>query len=153
MACAGTVEGNRIVTADQWWRTAVIYQVYWDWHTHTAAVWLYAERAPITAPVVLRELDIEDSNYHGLLFSWQKAISPVTVDSVRVAGTGGATETFDDGAGQVTNANSHGLHFDGVTGTGRFDRVAVSGLKGAGSQGSVNTGGHTIQRGTGNTGW
>jgi hypothetical protein len=124
----------------------------WDWHNHTGAVWLYAERADITGAVALRDLQIDDSSYHGLLFSWQKTISNVTVANVRINGTGSATDVFDYGNGTVTNANSHGMHFQ-VTGTGRFDNVTVSGVKGTGSQPMTNENGFTIQRGTGNTGW
>ncbi|GGM75545.1 hypothetical protein GCM10011609_09330 [Lentzea pudingi] len=127
----------------------------WDWNTHTGAVWVFAERADITGALVLKDLEITDSSYHGLLFSWNKAISNLTVDNVRVNGTGGATEAFTDDKGvAVSNAGSHGLHFNLVTGTGRFDRVAVSGVKGTGSQGMANDENrYTVQRGTGNSGW
>ncbi|MFT7837958.1 glycosyl hydrolase family 28-related protein [Saccharothrix sp. BKS2] len=125
---------------------------HWDWHTHTGAVWLFAERADITGAVVLRDLQVDDSSYHGLLLSRQRAIGDLTVGNVRINGTGGATDSFDDGAGTVTNAN--GMHFDQVTGTGRFDNVAVSGVRGAGSQALVNVGNtFTVQRGAGNSGW
>ncbi|MFC6091265.1 carbohydrate-binding protein [Saccharothrix lopnurensis] len=127
---------------------------HWDWHTHTGAVWLFAERADITGAVVLRDLQVDDSSYHGLLLSWQRAIGDLTVGNVRINGTGGATDSFDDGAGTVTNANSNGMHFDQVTGTGRFDDVVVSGVRGAGSQALVNVGNtFTVQRGAGNSGW
>lgn len=126
----------------------------WDWHTHTGAVWLFAERADITGAVVLRDLEINDSNYHGLLLSWNKAVRNLTASNVRINGTGGATETFDDGAGTVTNADSHGIHFNLVSGTGRFDGVTVAGLKGTGSRGMVNDENrYTVQRGSGNSGW
>ncbi|QQQ79529.1 carbohydrate-binding protein [Saccharothrix sp. 6-C] len=126
----------------------------WDWHTHTGAVWLFAERSDITGAVVLRDLEINDSNYHGLLLSWNKAVRDLTVANVRINGTGGATESFDDGAGTVTNANSHGTYFYLMSGTGRFDGVTVSGLKGTGSRGMVNDENrYTVQRGSGNSGW
>ncbi|MET9230033.1 CBM35 domain-containing protein [Lentzea sp. NPDC003310] len=127
----------------------------WDWNTHTGAVWVFAERADITGALVLRDLEITDASYHGLLFSWSKAITNLTVSDVRINGTGGATDAFTDDKGvAVSNAGSHGLHFNLVTGTGRFDRVTVAGVKGTGSQGVVNDENRfTVQRGTGNSGW
>lgn len=127
----------------------------WDWNTHTGAVWLFAERADIAGTLVLKDLEVNDSSYHGMLFSWNKAITDVTVDNVRINGTGGATDAFTDDNGiAVSNANSHGMHFNLVTGTGRFDRVTVTGVKGAGSQGMVNDENrYTVQRGSGNSGW
>ncbi|RDI21531.1 carbohydrate-binding protein [Lentzea flaviverrucosa] len=127
----------------------------WDWNTHTGAVWLFAERADITGAVVLQDLDITDAGYHGMLFSWSKAITNLTVDNVRISGTGGATDAFTDDKGvPVSNAGSHGMHFNLATGTGRFDRVTVAGVKGAGSQGVANDENrYTVQRGTGNSGW
>jgi hypothetical protein len=126
----------------------------WDWHTHTGAIWLFAERSDITGAVVLRDLEVDDSNYHGLLLSWNKAVDNLTVANVRINGTGGATGSFDDGGATVTNANSHGIHFNLVSGAGRFDGVTVSGLKGTGSRGMVNDENrYTVQRGSGNSGW
>jgi hypothetical protein len=127
----------------------------WDWNTHTGALWLFAERADITGTLMLKGLDITDASYHGILFSWNKAITNVTVDNVRINGTGGATDAFTDDKGvPVSNAGSHGMHFNLVTGTGRFDRVTVAGVKGTGSQGMANDENrYTVQRGTGNAGW
>ncbi|ANZ40390.1 hypothetical protein BBK82_34595 [Lentzea guizhouensis] len=127
----------------------------WDWNTHTGAVWLFAEKSDITGAVVLRDLEITDASYHGVLFSWNKAITNLTVDNVQVNGTGGATDAFTDDKGvPVSNAGSHGLHFNLVTGTGRFDRVTVTGVKGSGSLGMVNDENrYSVQRGTGNSGW
>ncbi|GHH40116.1 carbohydrate-binding protein [Lentzea cavernae] len=127
----------------------------WDWDTHTGAVWLFAEKSDITGALVVRDLDITDSSYHGMLFSWNKAITNVTADNVKINGTGGATDAFTDDKGvAVSNAGSHGMHFNLVTGTGRFDRVTVTGVKGTGSQGMANDQNRfTVQRGTGNSGW
>ncbi|WP_394619706.1 carbohydrate-binding protein [Lentzea sp. JNUCC 0626] len=127
----------------------------WDWNTHTGAVWVFAEKSDITGALVLKDLDIVDASYHGILFSWNKAITNLTVADVRISGTGGATDAFTDDKGvAVSNAGSHGMHFNLVSGTGRFDRVTVSGVKGSGSQGMANDENrYTIQRGTGNSGW
>ncbi|MFD4638327.1 CBM35 domain-containing protein [Lentzea sp. NPDC058436] len=127
----------------------------WDWDTHTGAVWLFAEKSDISAPLVVKDLEINDSSYHGMLFSWNKTIGNVIVDNVKINGTGGATEAFTDDKGvAVSNAGSHGIHFNLVTGTGRFDRVTVTGVKGTGSQGMANDENRfTVQRGTGNSGW
>jgi hypothetical protein len=50
---------------------------------------------------------------------------------------------------QVNGAGGYGLLFDGVTGSGNFSNVTVTG---AASGGLSNTT-YTIVRGSGNTGW
>ncbi|MFF1869106.1 CBM35 domain-containing protein [Kitasatospora herbaricolor] len=103
-----------------------------NWNSRFGALWIYADSSDITAPVLVQDLDILDSTYSGLLLSYQKTISNLTVRNLRIQNTGAyGVEIISNGSGS----------FSGVTVTG----TASGGLSTSGT--------FTVDRGTGNTGW
>ncbi|MEO3861559.1 glycosyl hydrolase family 28-related protein [Acrocarpospora sp. B8E8] len=103
-----------------------------DWNSSQGAVWIYAEGRDITAPVLLKDLTVTDSTYQGLLLSWQKTISNLTLDHVTFNGAG-----------------THGIDLN-AAGSATFTYVTVTG---AASGGLNNPSGYTIIRGPGNSGF
>ncbi|GAA0997905.1 hypothetical protein GCM10009555_096260 [Acrocarpospora macrocephala] len=103
-----------------------------DWNSSQGAVWIYAEGRDITAPVLLKDLTVTDSTYQGLLLSWQKTISNLTLDHVTFNGAG-----------------SYGIDLN-AAGSATFTYVTVTG---AASGGLNNPSGYTIIRGPGNSGF
>ncbi|MGW6278778.1 CBM35 domain-containing protein [Kribbella sp. NPDC055071] len=103
-----------------------------DWNSSQGALWIYAEARDITAPVLVKDVDIVDSTYQGILMSWQKNVSNLTFDHVKVQNTG-----------------TYGIDIQ-VAGSATFNYVTVSGT---GSGGLNNTTGYTLIRGPGNSGF
>ncbi|MFE5793100.1 carbohydrate-binding protein [Streptomyces sp. NPDC056503] len=103
-----------------------------NWNAKLGALWVYADRYDITQPVVLTDNTVEDSTYSGLLVSWQKQVSDLRVDGLTIARTG-----------------HHGIEGN-ATGNGTFANTKVSQTAGTALD---MTGGFTIQRGSGNSGW
>ncbi|MEU3512489.1 carbohydrate-binding protein [Streptomyces longwoodensis] len=103
-----------------------------NWNSKLGALWVYADRYDITQPVVLTNNTIEDSTHSGLLLSWQKTISDLRVDGLTIDKTG-----------------LHGIEGN-VAGSGSFANTRISAT--AGTPLNV-TGGFTIRRGNGNSGW
>ncbi|WP_329229215.1 carbohydrate-binding protein [Streptomyces sp. NBC_01460] len=103
-----------------------------NWQSKLGALWIYADSSDITAPVLVKDNDILDSTYSGLLVSWQKNVSALTVDGLK-----------------IDKAGSYGIEINSA-GAGTFSRVTVSG---ATAGGLSSAGGFTITRGAGNTGW
>ena len=103
-----------------------------DWGSAIGAVWLYAPGNAINAPVVLRDLEVVDSSYQGLLLSWQVPINGLTVERVAFRGAG-----------------TIGMEFN-APGNGTFSYVTVSGT---GGPALANNSGFQITRGPGNSGW
>ena len=103
-----------------------------NWNSRFGALWIYADSSDITAPVLVQDLDILDSTYSGILLSYQKTITNLTVRNVRIQNTGAyGVEIISNGSGS----------FSGVT------------VSGAASGGLGSSGSFTVNRGTGNTGW
>jgi hypothetical protein len=103
-----------------------------NWATSFGGLWIYAENSSISAPIVVDTLVINNSTYDGIKLSYNQAISNLTFNNVQVNGAGG-----------------YGLNVDGVTGTGTFSYMTVTG---AALGGLYNTT-YTIIRGAGNSGW
>ena len=103
-----------------------------DWGSDIGAIWIYAEASDITAPVVLRDLQVNDSTYQGLLLSWQRPVSNLTLERVAFTGTG-----------------TIGMEFNSP-GTGSFSYVT---LTGNGGPALANNSGFVINRGPGNSGF
>jgi hypothetical protein len=103
-----------------------------NWGSSMGGLWFYAEARDITAPVLVKDVDILDSTYQGLLMTWQRTISGVTFDHVRIAGAG-----------------TYGIEIS-AAGSSTFTSVTVSG---AASGGLLNTTGYTLVRGPGNAGF
>jgi hypothetical protein len=103
-----------------------------DWNSSQGAVWIYAESREITAPVVVRDVTVNDSTYQGLLLSWQKTISNLTLDHVTIAGAG-----------------TYGIEAN-AAGSATASHVTVTGAAGGGLN---NPAGYTFVRGQGNSGW
>jgi hypothetical protein len=103
-----------------------------NWNSRFGALWIFAETSDITAPVLVKDLDILDSTYSGILVSFQKTVTNLTVQNVKIQNTG-----------------LYGIEIISA-GSGTFSGVTVSG---APSGGLSSSGGFTITRGAGNTGW
>jgi hypothetical protein len=103
-----------------------------DWNSSQGGLWVYAEAREITAPILIKDVDIIDSTYQGILMSWQKNVTNITFDHVKVQNTG-----------------TYGIDLQ-VPGSGTFTYVTVSG---ASSGGLSNTQGFTLTRGPGNSGF
>ncbi len=103
-----------------------------NWGSSMGGLWFYAEARDITTPVLVKDVDILDSTYQGLLMTWQRTISGVTFDHVRIAGAG-----------------TYGIEIS-AAGSSTFAYVTVSG---AASGGLLNNTGYTLVRGPGNSGF
>lgn len=100
---------------------------------NVGAVWVFADKAPINATILIDSLDINDSPFDGIFVSNNRAVADLRVSNVRIKGAG-----------------RHGLYFN-VTGAGNFNQVTVEGTQ-ANALNNVNPG-FVITRGEGNTGW
>jgi hypothetical protein len=103
-----------------------------DWGSAIGALWIYAEASEITAPIQVRDMQITDSSYQGVLLSWQKTISNLTFDHVVINGTG-----------------SHGIEINAV-GSATVSYVTVTEV---GGTPLVNSMGYVLNRGAGNSGF
>ncbi|WP_410574369.1 carbohydrate-binding protein [Amycolatopsis sp. cmx-4-61] len=103
-----------------------------NWNSAIGALWIYADSAPIAAPIVVEDLTVSDSTYQGVLLSFQKSITQLSFDRVMIAGAG----TY----GIETNA----------TGSASIAHTTVTG---AAAGGLLNDGGYTLVRGTGDSGF
>ena len=104
-----------------------------DWVTDIGALWIYADIYDITTQVTASYNTIVDSTYQGVLLSWGKQISNLTLDH-----------------DTITTAGTYGIDIYNVTGSMTANNVTVTG---AGTAGLNNPGGYTIVRGSGDTGW
>ena len=102
---------------------------------YTGAARLFAMQATvdfIAAKVVVRDVDILESSYQGVLMSFQKAIRDVLFERVTIKGAG-----------------TYGIEID-ATGTATFNAVTVTGA----ASGGANIGSSfTVTKGPGNVGW
>ncbi|WP_329123312.1 CBM35 domain-containing protein [Streptomyces sp. NBC_01465] len=103
-----------------------------NWASKLGALWVYADSSDITAPVLLQDNDILDSTYSGLLVTWQKNVSSLTVKNTK-----------------ITTAGSYGIEINSA-GSGTFTGVTVTG---ASAGGLSLAGGFAVTRGAGNSGW
>lgn len=105
-----------------------------NWSTSFGALWVYADGQSINAPIVIDHLTINNSLYEAILFSYGQQITNLSVNNV-----------------QINGAGTYGLNFNGVTGSGIFSNVTVSGTGSAALQNPNNQ--FSIVRGSGNSGW
>ncbi|MBD2847104.1 carbohydrate-binding protein [Paenibacillus sp. IB182496] len=105
-----------------------------NWSTSFGALWIYAENQDITAPIEVARLELLDSTYEGIKFSYNQTITGITLDRVEINGAG-----------------TYGLAFDTVSGSGQFSRVTVTGATSGGLHNPGNQ--YSIVRGPGNSGW
>lgn len=103
-----------------------------DWGSSQPGLWIYAESRDITAPVLVKDVTIVDSTYQGILLSWQKTITGLTLDHVTVSGAG-----------------TYGIELNAF-GSATVTHVTVTG---AASGGLNNISGYTLNRGPGNSGF
>ena len=103
-----------------------------DWGSSQGGLWIYAEGRDITAPVLVKDVDILDSSYAGVLMSWQKTVTNLTFDHVRIQNTG-----------------TYGLEVH-TAGSATFNYVTVTGTP---NGGLLNDTAFTLIRGPGNSGF
>ncbi|MEU7825885.1 carbohydrate-binding protein [Catellatospora sp. NPDC049133] len=103
-----------------------------NWNSSLGGLWIYAEATDITAPVLVKDVDIVDSTYQGILLSFQRNITNLTLDHVTVNGAG-----------------TYGIELN-AAGSAYVTYVTVSG---AASGGLINRLGYTLNRGPGNSGF
>jgi hypothetical protein len=104
----------------------------YNWSAQLGALWIYADTADITAPVLVKDLTIVDSAYQAILLSYQKTIANLTLDHV-----------------SVTGAGTYGIELN-AAGSAYATYVTVTG---AASGGLNNITGYTLNRGPGNSGF
>jgi len=119
-----TVVQRNTITRAGGWNT--------DWNSSQGGLWVYAESKDITAAVLVKDVEILDSTYQGLLMSWQKTVTNLTLDHVTISGAG-----------------TYGIEIS-VVGSASVSYVTVSG---AAFGGLNNTTGYTLNRGPGNSGF
>jgi hypothetical protein len=125
---------------------------HWDFGTHIGAVWIWAaqEDGNMTGRIDVRDLQVDSSSYQGMYVSYARQVANLVLDNVKFTGTGANTS----GENGTSNAGSHGMQFDAVSGSGQFGNVTVTGLSGSGSLGISNPGGQfVVTKGSGNSGW
>lgn len=145
----GAMNGTALVQRNTLTRTG---SHHWDFNAHIGALWIWAaaEDGDINGRIEIRDMQIDSSSYQGLYASYSRRIADLVLDNVTINGTGANTS----GENGTSNANSHGMQFDAVTGAGQFSNVRISGLAGAGSAGlSSPNNQFTVTRGAGNSGW
>lgn len=103
-----------------------------NWNSAIGGLWIYAEARDITSPVLVKDVQILDSTYQGILLSFQRTISNLTLDHVTVNGAG-----------------TYGIELN-AAGSAYVTYVTVSG---AASGGLINHTGYTLVRGPGNSGF
>jgi hypothetical protein len=103
-----------------------------NWVSKFGALWIYASQSDITTPVIANDNSILDSTYSGVLISFNKTISNLSFNN-----------------DQITTTGYYGIEIQSA-GSGTFSNVSVSGTA---SGGLSVSGGFTINRGPGNTGW
>lgn len=103
-----------------------------NWNDQFGALFLFADTSSITAPVVIKDLLIQDSTYSGLYISGPNQVQNAVFDGVTISGAG-----------------TYGIQIKSG-GHATFQNVVVTGT----AQGGLsNTGGFTLNRGTGNSGF
>lgn len=102
------------------------------WNTTFGGLWIYAESSPITAPVRIESVDILDSTYDGILLTYLKEISGLTLDNVKI-----------DGAG------AHGINIV-AKGGATLSNVTIANTRDTAVR---IEGAYTLVRGSGNSGW
>ncbi|WP_329586082.1 carbohydrate-binding protein [Kitasatospora sp. NBC_01250] len=119
-----TVSGNALVRAGS-------YNT--NWNSSLGALWIYADQDDITQPITVQNNTISNASYQGVLLSYAKQISNLTLDHLAVSGAG-----------------TYGIDISDVTGSLTANYVTVTG---AASGGLDNPGGYTIDRGPGDSGF
>ncbi|MEZ0067359.1 hypothetical protein ABIA32_003372 [Streptacidiphilus sp. MAP12-20] len=119
-----TVNGNALVRAGS-------YNT--NWGSAMGALWIYANLYDMTQPVTVSNNSISNASYQGVLLSYAKQISNLTLDHLSINGAG-----------------TYGIDISSVTGSMTADNVTVTG---AASGGLNNPGGYTINRGPGDSGF
>jgi hypothetical protein len=104
-----------------------------NWNSALGALWVYAKNYDITQPITFSGNTIDASSYQGLLLSFGKQISNLTLTADTFAGAG-----------------TWGIDISNVTGSMSASDVTVSGTA---SGGLNNPGGYTINRGPGDSGF
>ena len=103
-----------------------------NWNSKFGAIWVYADTSDITTPVVINDNTVDDSTYSGVLISFNKTVTNLSLDNDR-----------------ITRAGNYGIEIQSA-GSGTFSNVTVTG---AAAGGLSISGGFTINRGSGNSGW
>ncbi|WP_377267791.1 carbohydrate-binding protein [Peterkaempfera sp. SMS 1(5)a] len=104
-----------------------------NWGSSLGALWIYANQYDITQPVTVTDNTISNSTYQGVLLSYAKQISNLTLDHLTISGAG-----------------TYGIDISNVTGSMTANYVTVTG---AASGGLNNSGGYTVNRGPGDSGF
>ncbi|WP_428950344.1 CBM35 domain-containing protein [Streptomyces sp. cg35] len=104
-----------------------------NWATTIGALWIYANTADITQPVHVDGNTIKDSTYQGVLLSYAKQISNLTLDH-----------------DTITNAGTYGFDLNNVTGGMTVSNTSVTAKTGGLLNNSPS---FTLTRGSGNSGF
>jgi hypothetical protein len=103
-----------------------------NWKAELGALWLFADTADLTSSVLVKDVELVDSSYQGILISAGRQVSGVVFEQVTVNGAG-----------------SYGIDIN-ATGSATFSNVTVSNTA---KSPLNNPNGYTLTRGAGNSGF
>ncbi len=101
-----------------------------NWDTDLAALWVYADTADINTPVVLRDNDILDSTFQGLLLSYALSITDLSVEDTRIDGASYGIELNASGSAAISGTTVANTRSGGLN-----DLTGYTLVRGAGNSG------------------
>ena len=125
-ALAGTVEAKRNTLN----RTGGFDP---GWNTTFGAVWIFSDSVNVSIPIVIDDLTLNNSTYDGILMSYNKNFSAITLNNV-----------------QINGAGAYGINLGSISGAGNFSNVTVTDAMSGGLNASTT---FSITKGEGNSGW
>ena len=98
------VDGNTVIRSGGWEP---------NWSTSFGAIWIFTDTSRITSPVVVRDTDIIDSSYEGLLVSGNHPVDDLRVSDVTIQNTGSyAVAVRVGGDHQLADVRASGIPGD-----------------------------------------
>ena len=106
-----------------------------NWQTALGALWIYTDVHDISTPVVVQDTQILDSTYQGVLLSWGRRLTNLTLERVNIQGAG-----------------TYGIQVDNETGSATISSSSIAGAA-SGAISNPNPAAFNLIRGPGNSGF
>ncbi len=103
------------------------------WNTTFGAVWIFSDSIAVNIPIVLDDITLNNSTYDGILMSYSRSFSAITLNNIHINGAG-----------------AYGINVGSISGAGNFSNVTVTDAISGGLNASAN---FSITKGEGNSGW